>query len=100
MILARMVFQPGPNEVVDLKFGILLALIGAAIVTYGGWRAMQEEGTSFDDARDQLRTTMANRDAPPAEPVAPEGPPRDEAPPEPGDVPAPEGSRPPPRPTP
>ena len=50
-----MVFQPGPNEVVDLRFGILLALIGAAVIAYGGWRSMQEEGTSFEAARDQLR---------------------------------------------
>ena len=56
MVLLRMVFQPGPNEVVDLRFGILLALIGAAVIAYGGWQSMQEEGTTFDDARDQLRT--------------------------------------------
>ena len=60
MVLLRMVFQPGPNEVVDLRFGILLALIGAAIVAYGGWQSMQEEGTTFDDARDQLRTTIGD----------------------------------------
>lgn len=100
MILGRMVFQPGPNEVVDLKFGILLALIGAAVIAYGGWRAMAEEGTSFETARDQLRGSMASRSAPPAEPVSPEGPPRDEAPPEPSDAPAPDASRPPPRPVP
>lgn len=97
MILLRMVFQPGPNEVVDLRFGILLALIGAAIVAYGGWQAMQEEGTSFDDARDQLRTSMATSDAPPPEPIAPSGPPRDEPPPEPSDTPEPGASRGPPR---
>jgi hypothetical protein len=100
MVLLRMVFQPGPNEVVDLRFGILLALIGAAVVAYGGWRSMQEEGTSFDEARDQLRQSIATRDAPPAEPVVPSGPARDEAPPEPSDTPGAEGSRPPPRPAP
>jgi hypothetical protein len=97
MVLGRMVFQPGPNEVVDLRFGILLALIGAAVATYGGWRAMQDDGTSFEDAREQLRTTMANRDAPRVEPVAPEGPVRDEPPAEPSDIPGAETSRPPPR---
>ncbi len=100
MILGRMVFQPGPNEVVDLKFGILLALIGAAVVAYGGWRSMQEEGTSFEEARDQLRSTMADRGAPAAEPVSPAGPVGDDPPPEPSDTPAPDASRPPPRPTP
>ena len=100
MILLRMVFQPGPNEVVDLRFGILLALVGAGIVAYGGWQSMQDEGTSFEDARDQLRTSIATQDAPPADPVTPTGPPRDEAPPEPGDTPGAETSRGPPRPSP
>ena len=36
------------------KFGIFLALIAAAGMAYGGWRAMQEEGTSFGDAADRL----------------------------------------------
>ena len=97
MVVLRMIFQPGPNEVVDLRFGIFLALIGAAIVAYGGWQSMQEEGTTFDQARDQLRTTIATSDAPPPDPVAPPGPPRDEAPPEPSDTPGAETSRPPPR---
>jgi hypothetical protein len=98
MVLGRMVFQPGPNEVVDLRFGILLALIGAAVIAYGGWRSMQEEGTSFEAARDQLRTSVGTRsDAPPADPVAPAGPARDEPPPEPGDAPDVGTSRPPPR---
>jgi hypothetical protein len=100
MVLLRMVFQPGPNEVVDLRFGIVLALIGAAIVAYGGWQSMQEEGTTFDQARDQLRTSISTSDAPPPEPVEPTGPPRDEPPPEPSDAPGPETSRPPPRPAP
>jgi hypothetical protein len=97
MVLLRMVFQPGPNEVVDLRFGIFLALIGAGMIAYGGWQSMQDEGTSFEDARDQLRTSMGTSDAPPPEPVGPTGPPRDEAPPEPGDTAPAETSRPPPR---
>lgn len=55
MVLLRMLFQPGPNGLVDLKFGILLALIGALVVAYGGWDSMKEEGTSFDQAREQLQ---------------------------------------------
>jgi hypothetical protein len=72
MVLLRMVFQPGPNELIDLKFGILLALIAALIVTYGGWESMKEEGTTFEGARDQLQS-YARRPAP--EPrTAPEPP--------------------------
>jgi len=55
MVLLRMVFQPGQNEFIELRFGIWLALISSAVIAYGGWEAMKEEGTSFEDARDQLR---------------------------------------------
>jgi hypothetical protein len=76
MVLMRMVFQPGPNELIDLKFGILLALVAALIVTYGGWQSMKEEGATFDGARDQLQS-YARRPAPEprAEPESPAPPP-------------------------
>jgi hypothetical protein len=64
MVLLRMIFQPGPNDVIDLKFGILLALIASLIVAYGGWDSMKEEGTTFDSARDQLQSRYARRPAP------------------------------------
>ena len=64
MVLLRMLFQPGPNELVSLKFGILLALIAAVIVAYGGWVSMQEEGTTFESARDQLRARYGQHPAP------------------------------------
>jgi hypothetical protein len=34
---------------VSRKFGLWLGLLSAAALTYGGWRAMQEEGASFGD---------------------------------------------------
>jgi hypothetical protein len=64
MVLLRMLFQPGPNEFVSLKFGILLALIAALVVAYGGWISMREEGTTFEAARDQLQSRYAPRPAP------------------------------------
>jgi ABC-type multidrug transport system fused ATPase/permease subunit len=64
MVLLRMLFQPGPNAVTDLKFGIVLALLGALIVAYGGWQSMKEEGTTFEAARDQLQARYARRPAP------------------------------------
>jgi hypothetical protein len=73
MVLLRMVFQPGPNDLIDLKFGILLALIAALVVAYGGWDSMREEGTTFEGARDQLQSRYGRRPAP--EPRAPEQPP-------------------------
>jgi hypothetical protein len=79
MVLLRMVFQPGPNELIDLKFGILLALIAALVVAYGGWESMKEEGTTFEGAREQLQS-YARRPAPeprtaPQPPAMPEGDP-------------------------
>jgi hypothetical protein len=60
MVFLRMVFQPGPNELIDLQAGIFVALIGAAVVAYGGWESMKEEGTTFDEARRQLSTRYAD----------------------------------------
>jgi len=82
MVALRMLFQPGPNALIDLKFGIWLALISAAVVAYGGWEAMKEEGTTFDEARDQLQSRYGGSaprsgpepvtgDMPPAEPPPP-----------------------------
>jgi hypothetical protein len=77
LILGRMLMQPGPNGSVDLKFGIYLALIGAAAIFWGGWRAMQDEGESARAARDRVRTrtsagaTPARRREPPPTSDAP-----------------------------
>ena len=51
-----MLFQPGPNALTDVKVGIVLALFAAAIVAYGGWDSMREEGTTFDSAKGQLQS--------------------------------------------
>jgi hypothetical protein len=82
MVLLRMLFQPGPNDLIDLKFGIWLALFSALLVAYGGWDSMKEEGTTFDQARDQLQSRYAGEpvggvptpppDLPPSEPPPPE----------------------------
>ena len=37
------------------KIGLFLGLIAAAALAFGGFKAMQEEGTSFQEAGDQLR---------------------------------------------
>ncbi len=37
------------------KIGVFLGLIATAGVAYGGWTAMQEEGTSFQGQADRLR---------------------------------------------
>jgi hypothetical protein len=85
MVLGRMLFQPLDNEFVDLKFGIWLALIGAAGVAIGGWLSMQEEGATFarvDDRRPRTREPLA---PPPSASSEPPGPPGSAPPPEPGE---------------
>ena len=51
------------------KYGIYLGLIACAGVAYGGWRAMQEEGTSFGDQAGQLQDRSGRGGPPP-----PQGP--------------------------
>jgi uncharacterized membrane protein YgcG len=43
-----------PPDSLDRKFGVFLGVLLAAGLTYGGWLAMQEEGTSFQDASDRF----------------------------------------------
>jgi hypothetical protein len=61
-----------------LKIGVWLGLIASIGVAYGGWRAMQEEGASFNDQADRFR----GRDEGPGAP-----PPPSSAPPPPGQAP-------------
>lgn len=50
----------------DRSIGVFLGLIAAAGVAYGGWRAMESEGTSFGQQADRL-----GDDAPPPPPPPP-----------------------------
>lgn len=49
----------GGDADIGRKIGVFLGLIAAGGVAYGGWTAMQEEGTSFSEERDRIQT---NRD--------------------------------------
>ena len=70
-----------PGADVTRKIGVWLGLIAAIGVAYGGWRAMQEEGTSFGDQADRFREpdegTGATAPPPPssAPPSSPPPPP-------------------------
>ena len=37
------------------RHGVFLGLIASAGIAYGGWRAMEEEGTSFGDQADRIQ---------------------------------------------
>jgi hypothetical protein len=61
LILYRIINPPdidgsfGGVEVdVTRKFGLWISFIAAAAMTYGSWRTMEEEGTSFGEAADRL----------------------------------------------
>jgi hypothetical protein len=49
LVFGRMVFQPLPNEFVDLEFGIFIALAGALAVAAGGWLSMDDEAPRKQD---------------------------------------------------
>ena len=60
LILFRIIDTPtfatyaGVSAEGSVEFGIILSLIAAAGVAFGGWRAMQEDGVTFGDAADRL----------------------------------------------
>jgi hypothetical protein len=80
MVILRTIFQPGPNDFVDLQAGIFVALAAAALVTYGGWRSMEEDmgpyspaaGPGTDPSRSPELSPLAQppaEDPPPTPPV-------------------------------
>jgi hypothetical protein len=60
LILFRIIDTPtfaefgGVSAEGSVKFGIFLSLVAAAGIGFGGYRTMQEEGTTFGDAADRL----------------------------------------------
>jgi hypothetical protein len=74
LILYRIIDPPGSGDIPDgfdigisRGIGVWLGLILAGGITYGGWRAMQEEGTSFQGQADRVQ----NRDDTPPPPPPP-----------------------------
>jgi hypothetical protein len=62
LILWRLVNQPGPDGLIDVRFGAYLGLLLAAGIAFGGWRTMQEEGTSLKDVKAQAERAVGGRD--------------------------------------
>ena len=61
LILYRIIDPPGSGDIPDgfdigisRGIGVFLGLIAAGGIAYGGWRAMEEEGTSFGDQADRF----------------------------------------------
>jgi hypothetical protein len=82
LILYRIVSPPDAGiSGIDVSpaLGIFLSLLAAAGIAYGGYRAMQEEGSSFGDIGDQL----SNRGGGPGAGSPPQQPPSATPPPPP-----------------
>lgn len=81
LILFRIIVPPNFGEgggiSVDgtVEFGIFLGLIAAAGIAYGGYRGMQEEGTSFTAAADRLQGMGQPQPPPPPSAQTPPPPP-------------------------
>ena len=78
-VIIRIISPPdgGLGDLVDVDrdIGVFLGLIAVAGVAYGGWTAMQEEGTSFGDQADRLGGSGGGSDAPPPPPPPSSGAP-------------------------
>lgn len=61
-VLYRIVNPPGPNAFVAAEYGAYIALLCCLGITLGGFLAMREEGTSFDDARAQADGLLKGRE--------------------------------------
>jgi hypothetical protein len=56
LILYRIVNQPGPNELISVRYGAYLGLLAAAAITFGGFMAMRNESASFGSAATRQQT--------------------------------------------
>jgi hypothetical protein len=83
LILYRIIDPPLDTDIpgveISRSIGIYLGLLAAAGITYGGYRAMQEEGSSFGDLGDQFSNrgggTGAGGHTPPPPSATPPPPP-------------------------
>ena len=107
VVLYRIINQPGPNDLVNVEYGAYIGLLLLIGMTYGAYRAMRDEGSTFGEAGSKLRAAVESRTepapprttpAPPAEPPPPPAPgagPPAQAPPPPAQAPPPPADPPP-----
>jgi hypothetical protein len=73
LVLYRVIDPPA--EGLDRSYGVFLGLLASAGIAYGGWRAMEEEGTSFGGEADRFQDPGAGpgagTGAPPPAPTPP-----------------------------
>ena len=99
LILYRIIDPPSVSFLeYDREFGVFLGLLAALGIAFGGWRSMQQEGTTFAGEAERLGDRFD--DDRPGGPPAGGAPPGDTTPPPPPAPPAggpPAGGAPPPR---
>jgi hypothetical protein len=88
LVLYRVIDPPA--EGLDRSYGVFLGLIASAGIAYGGWRAMEEEGTSFGDQASGFQDPGPGAGAPPPAAPPPAAPPPADPPP-PSQQPPPQG---------
>ena len=80
LILFRIIDPPSVSFLdFGREWGVFVGLVAALGIAYGGWRWMQEDGTTFGQQADRLRA--GGDDAPPPPPPATPPPPASPAPP-------------------
>ncbi|HEX4669891.1 MAG TPA: hypothetical protein VH275_07980 [Solirubrobacterales bacterium] len=81
LVLFRIIDPPGFGTFggvsidATLEFGIFLGLITAAGIAYGGYRGMQEEGSTFSGTADKLSSSGPSDPPPPPPSSTPPPPP-------------------------
>jgi hypothetical protein len=60
LIVYRTIIDHPGGSAVSVKLGAYLAIVAAGAITYGAYLAMQEEGASLADVRDQAGRAVGN----------------------------------------
>lgn len=88
LVLYRVIDPPGTGgdflgAEVDItrKIGLFLGLIATGAIAAGGWLSMQDEGTTFGQAREQLADAVSGGETAPPPPPEAGAPPAEPAPP-------------------
>lgn len=85
LVLFRLVNEPGPDELFDIRFGAYLGFLLTAAIALGGFMSMRDEGASFSQAANDLQSRGAGGspagDDIPTQPAPPAGTPGPGSPP-------------------
>ena len=65
LVLYRIINQPGPNDVVDVKFGAYLGFLVCLGIAVGGFLAMAEEGATLGGGGGTAAAAPPPQPAPP-----------------------------------